>query len=492
MNRRSVLLSLALSAALLSCAGKGGAGAKAPAIPDHPSKLVYPRFEFVPPSAADHRVELPRGCVAYLVPSDELPLVVFKAWFREPGLGADRAELGAQALLAGQMRRGGTASLSPAELDDALEGDAVSVGLSIGERFSTLSADALSDRFAKVLPLLEEMAHSPRVDSARLEVDRAAALQSVAHRYDKPGAVSRDLKNAVLHGFSQPALWSAESADVAGATREAILALARNRFSPDSAVFAVSGSFDRAEMTALLSKLVESWPAAKERRPELPETAVRENPGVHYVDYPSEQVHVHMAQPFVKRPHPDYYAASIASYVLGGGGFTSRLTSAVRVREGLAYSVYSYAGSSYFSRSSAGVVLQTSAPNAGRAVSIVFSEIRRLADEGPTPEEMSLAVEGLVNSLPSLFDSPAATAEALAANELDGRSLDHYALYPGELRKVTAEDVKRVVKLYFSPEKMAVTVVGPESAVLPSLRRELPGLPEKRWTVENLRSKTEP
>ena len=118
--------------------------------------------------------------------------------------------------------------------------------------------------------------------------------------------------------------------------------------------------------------------------------------------------------------------------------------------------------------------------------------MKRLAAEGPSEDELRRAVEGTIASLPSLFDSPENTAEALLVNELYGRSPDHYKFYAQELRKVTAEDVKRVAALYFAPEKMAVTIVGPAKEVLPSLQAELPGLPVKNWTLENLRRRTEP
>ena len=493
MNRiRTFSARAALCSALLLAASCAPKRAAAPAVPDHPSKLAWPAFSFEPPAAADHRVELPRGAVAWFVESDELPLITLKAWFREEGRPADSSETGAYALLAGQMRRGGTADLSPAAVDDSLENNAVSAGLSIGDRFSTLSLDALDSKFRGALPLLRDFAVAPRIDSARLELARASALQGIAHRYDKPAAVSRDLVSAVMRGFAHPGLWHAESSDVASATRERILELSRNRFAPDGMLLAVSGKFDRAEMTRVLSEWIESWPEPESRRAALPELPLRENPGIHLLDYDSEQAHVRIAQPFVKRPHPDYYATSIASYILGEGGFTSRLVSSVRSREGLAYSVYSYAGSSYFERATSGAGLQTKAASAGKAVALVFAEMKRLAAEGPTEDELRRAVEGTIASLPSLFDSPENTAEALLVNELYGRSPDHYKLYAQELRKVTAEDVKRVAALYFAPEKMAVTIVGPAKEILPSLRAELPDLPVREWTLENLRKRTEP
>ncbi|MBO7500537.1 MAG: insulinase family protein [Fibrobacterales bacterium] len=493
MNRiPTVLARAALCCAFLLAASCAPKRAAAPAVPDHPSKLSWPAFSFEPPADAEHRVQLPRGAVAWFVESDELPLITLKAWFREEGRPSDTSEIGAHALLAGQMRRGGTADLTPAAVDDSLENNAVSAGLSVGANHATLSLDALDSKFAGALPLLRDLAVSPRIDPERLELARASALQGIAHRYDKPAAVSRDLASAVMRGFGHPGLWRAESADVASATREGILALSKNRFSPDGMLLAVSGRFDRAEMKRLLSEWIESWPEPGGRRAELPELPLRENPGIHLLDYDSEQAHVRIAQPFVKRPHPDYYATSVASYILGEGGFTSRLVSSVRSREGLAYSVYSYAGSSYFERATSGAALQTKAASAGKAVALVFAEMKRLAAEGPSEDELRRAVEGTIASLPSLFDSPENTAEALLVNELYGRSPDHYGLYAQELRKVTAEDVKRVAALYFAPEKMAVTIVGPAKEVLPSLRAELPGLPVKNWTLENLRRRTEP
>lgn len=460
----------------------------------HPNALLYPEMIYSPPDPLEYRVELPRGAVAYLVPSNELPLISLKMIFREKGWSAERNEIAAYALLGGLMRRGGAGSLSPSAVEDSLEQYAVSAGLSVGDHSSSLTLDALDDVFEQFLPLLQSMALTPRLDSTELEQMRTRSLQAIAHRYDRPATASSDLYTAVMYGVSSPAIWSAESEEVTRVTRKEIAQLALNRFRPEQLVIGVAGRFDRTAMVELLSRWIEQWPVQEGAVRELSLPAPRLYPGVHLLDFDSEQAQIRMGQPFIQRPHPDYYASSIASYILGSGGFTSRLTAAVRSREGLAYSVGSFVESSYNNPVTSGVSLQTKVESSGDAIALIFEEIRRLTEEGPTPEELTKAVEGLIGSLPSLFDSPENTAYALLINELWQRSLHHYTEYPQRLREVTADDVRRVLKSYFAPEKMAVTIVGPADRIRPALQKSKikESLREKEWSLNDLRQHKEP
>lgn len=465
-----------------------------PKLAPHPDSIAYPQFDYTPPNPLDHRVELPRGAVAYLVPSQELPLISLRMTFREKGWEPESSMVASFTLLDGLMRRGGTQELSPAAVEDSLEQHSVRIGVSVGDHSATLTMDALDSDFERYLPLLQSIALEPRIDSTELVLTQARMLQSIAHRYDRPAPISRDLYSAALYGVRDPALWRAESSEVTGVTRLSLLELAKNRFRPEKLVLGVSGKFNREEMISLLSKWLEQWPVHLEAEPDSLTQTPKKRPAFHLLNFQSEQAQIRMGQPFLRRPHPDYYATSIASYILGSGGFTSRLTAAVRSREGLAYSVWSFAESDYFSVGTAGVSLQTKAENTGYAIALIFEEIERLTREGPTAEELERAVEGLIASIPSLFDSPENTAQALMVNEFYGRSLFHYAEYPQRLREVTIADIQRVLSLYFAPEQMAITVVGPIEVVKQSIQSSdrLKTIPQIEWKIDHLRRRVEP
>lgn len=421
--------------------------------------LKFPEFIYSPPDPETYRVELRQGAVAYLVPDSRLPLVQFAMYFQESSFPVRPEEKAALSLLSTMYRRGGSLQITPTALEDSLEFLAASLVGGLGDFRSHITFNSLSRDLPTVLGLMENVFLQPAFDSAMVELQKVALRQSLLHKHDRPADMLADLFQMVSYN-PHPLLYTSRIPEVEGLRRSHLIPLAQGRFSPDRVVFAVSGDFDRDYMAAVLDALIMRWPKVQARSAPPP-PQFRNKPGIYLSHKPISQAHIRMGQPFVQRPHPDYYATAVASYILGGGGFTSRLTSRVRSDEGLAYSVFSFAQSSYDFPGMTGVALQTKVSSAARAVSIVFEEIRNLASRGPTPEEMQGAIKSIVESLPGMFDTPHAVADAFAQSELWGRELDHFRKFPQHVRAVTAQDVQRVLELYFRPEAMTIAIVGP-------------------------------
>ena len=107
------------------------------------------------------------------------------------------------------------------------------------------------------------------------------------------------------------------------------------------------------------------------------------------------------------------------------------------------------------------IALQTKVETVDFAMKLIFEEVEKLAKEGPSPEELSQAKKSLVESLPSLFDSPSSTASIFATGELLGKSDNHYLDYVTEINAVTAEQVQAMIAKYFDKSKMTISIVGP-------------------------------
>jgi zinc protease len=168
----------------------------------------------------------------------------------------------------------------------------------------------------------------------------------------------------------------------------------------------------------------------------------------------------------VQRPHPDYYPLVVASYIFGDGGFTSRLMEKVRSNEGLAYGVNSDVGSDYYRRAPVSVSLQTKVETGAYAIKIVLDEMRKLAKDGVTDEELQRAKDGLIKSLPSMFDTPFATARIFAQGEVWKRSPDHFKEYVDTINKMTKAEVVSAFRKYFIADSMRIVVVGPKEALM--------------------------
>jgi zinc protease len=268
----------------------------------------------------------------------------------------------------------------------------------------------------------------------------------------------------VMQG-SHPVNWSATEKEIAGAMPKALQELSGTGFPRNRLVIGVAGRFDRTGMIRKLEHFAAGFPA-EEKPAVVPAFPGPRPPGVYHVDKPIAQASIRIAAPGVRRPHPDYYRLLVASEIFGGGGFTSRLSQKVRSDEGLAYSVGTDVESDYNRRGSVRAGLQTKAGTGAYATRIVLDEMRRMADSGVTDAELERAKEGLLKSLPSLFESPAATARIFAQGEVWGRSPEHFRNYRKTIDGMTRAEVEEAFRRFFVADSMRIVVVGPKDALL--------------------------
>ncbi|SVC84459.1 uncharacterized protein METZ01_LOCUS337313 [marine metagenome] len=155
--------------------------------------------------------------------------------------------------------------------------------------------------------------------------------------------------------------------------------------------------------------------------------------------------------------------------ILGGGGFTSRITNRVRSDEGLAYSAYSFfPGGTYFPRTFVGG-FQSKSRTVLYATSIVMDEMEKIADEEVTDTEMKTAKNSFIQTFPQAFATKGQVAGSFAGEEYTGRAKtdpDYFRNYRAKVAAVTKADVKRVARKYLSPEKVVILIVGKKEDIL--------------------------
>jgi zinc protease len=173
--------------------------------------------------------------------------------------------------------------------------------------------------------------------------------------------------------------------------------------------------------------------------------------------------------PGIMRDNPDYFPLIIMNDILGGGGFTSRIVNRVRSEEGLAYSASSsFPGGVYFAYAfTAG--FQSKSRSVAYATSIVIEEMKRIAAEPVTPEELENAKKGFIDRLPRSFASKAQVAGVLASEEFTGRfrtDPDYWQQVVPRISAVTRDDVQRVAKKYLTPDRLVILGVGQKDEIL--------------------------
>lgn len=431
-------------------------------IPASYKDIQYPEFNYVAPYPKDFRVEISDGIVGYIVSNRSLPLVNFTVYFEEPKVVGSLADEAASEMVGSMLRRGGGGGITPHALDDSLEFISAGLSTSAGTFTSVFDIDCLSKDFPSMLSLAKTVLTAPSYDKDQLEVVKANFVTAHEQRYDTPAKVLSALRSKVNYA-NNPRLWDATLEEYKKVSAADVMRLGKGVYSGKRIIFALSGDVDRDSAVTMLKEYFAGWKVPEEKSAVPAPLSFLRKPGMYVVDKDISQANISMNQPFVRRPHADYYPAAVASFILGGGSFSSRLMNSVRTEAGLAYSIYSTVGNDYRDTAMTTIALQTKVESADSAIKIIYREVDKLAQEGPTEEELALAKKSLIESLPSLFDSPASTAEIFAKGELMGKTFDHYLDYVKEINAVTPDQIKAMIAKYFDKSKMTISIVAPVS-----------------------------
>jgi predicted Zn-dependent peptidase len=162
----------------------------------------------------------------------------------------------------------------------------------------------------------------------------------------------------------------------------------------------------------------------------------------------------------IQRGNPDEIAADIMNDILGGGGFTSRITNRVRSDEGLAYSAGSTFEVGIYYPGSFQARFQTKSSTVSQATQIVLEEINRIRTAGVSAEELETAKNYRIEVFPRSFSSAAAVAGVFVGDELTGRDPKYWKTYRDRVRAVTTDDVQRMAQKYLQPDKIVILAVG--------------------------------
>ena len=177
------------------------------------------------------------------------------------------------------------------------------------------------------------------------------------------------------------------------------------------------------------------------------------------IPHDAQQAHISMGMPAIARKDPDYFPMLVGNYILGGGGFVSRLVKEVREKRGLAYSVFSYvAPGKQIGPYVAG--MQTQKAQAELAVDVMKKTIGDFISNGPTDEELQAAKNNLVNGFPLRIDSNRKILDNVSSIAWNDLPLDTLDQWTTELRKVTKEQVMAAFKKNLDVNQMVTVVVG--------------------------------
>jgi predicted Zn-dependent peptidase len=439
--------------------------ARAQEIPARPDQLTFKPLVFTPPSAGDYRVVLKNGMVAYVAEDKALPLVNIAITVRTGSYLEPPGKEGLASFTGSQIRRGGSASLTADELDERFDFLAAQASTGIGPTAGSASLNCLADNLDEALKVFVEMLRSPRFQEDRLALAREQALQDMKKRNDDSADIESREWNVLLNGESHFTNRFTTEASVKAITRDDLAAFHRRFFHPANMTAAVSGALPRAEMIRRLEAAFGNWPSPSAAVTPPPGTIAPAAPGLYRMQKDVNQGRVSMGLPTVKRDSPDQYALEVMNEILGGSGFTSRITKTVRSDEGLAYSAGSALAIGVYYPGRFRAAFQSKSRTVAYAMQLVLEEIKKMRSAPVSEEELTTIKNNIVQTFPSNFGSKAQAMGIFASDEYTGREPFYWKTYRDRIQAVTAADVQRVAATYLVPEKMVVLVVGDQKEI---------------------------
>jgi zinc protease len=412
------------------------------------------------------RVVSPGGIEAWLIRDPSNPITTLKLAFRGgAALDPDGKE--------------GLANFVAATLDEgAGEMDSNTFQKALDERSITLRFSAGRDSFRGSLRTLNKhrddafaylrlALNEPRFDAVPVNRMRAQILSGIVQQREDPGnQASRALFETAFagHPYARDNDGTVES--VTAITPDDMRGFVKRRLGRDNLLIGVVGDIDAETLKGYLDRTFDALPAtASPWRVEkiTPKLAG----GAKIVDVNVPQSSIQFAQPGILRSDPDFYTAYVLNYVLGGGGFVSRLYGEVREKRGLAYSVYTY----LMPLDAAGAVMGgTGTANArvAETIATVREVWKTFAEAGPTQAELDDAKTYLTGAYPLRFTSSSAIAEMLVGIQEDGLGIDYIDKRNGYIEAVTIDDARRVAARLYQPDKLTFFVAGKPEGVTSS------------------------
>ncbi len=399
------------------------------------------------------------GITVLVLEQHFLPIVEVHALIKT-GSSQDPPDKAGLANLVASLLDEGTTTRTSKQLAEQIDFVGGALEAKASEDFTTASARVLKKDVDLGFTLLADMLQRPAFHKQEFERIRTQLLGEMASDNDDPGHIAMKAFNQlVFHGH--PYRWPVNGTEetLHKITLADVQGFYGREYSPSQVILTIIGDITLEQATALTQTHFGSWKkgAAAVRNMKHPSPVERKT--VQLIEKDLTQSTIVLGHAGIQRTHPDFYSVTVMNYILGAGGFSSRLMDSIRDKQGLAYGITSHFDARLMP-GSFWVNLQTKTETTNQAIAGVLSEIKSIRDAPVSDQELAEAKSFLIGSFPLRFDSTAKLANVLAQVEFYGLGLEYFSEYPKWIDRVTKEDVQRVAKQYLDPKRYALVVVG--------------------------------
>ncbi len=400
------------------------------------------------------------GAKVYFVENHDLPILDVSVNFAA-GSSHDIADKAGVAALTQGLLALGAGGLS----DDQISGRLADLGAVLGGDFDPdragLKLRTLSSERERsgATELFATLLQKPDFPATVLEREKARTVANLREAATQPESISDKAFSKALFGSHPYGLSEmVEPETVERITRDDLAVFYRRHYTRNGSVVAIIGDISRPQAELLAERLTASLPDGP--APDaVPPVAALSVGTEQRIAHHAAQSHILLGQPGIKRGDPDYFPLYVGNYILGGGGFVSRLTEEVREKRGLAYSVYSY----FMPLREAGpfqIGLQTRRDQTDQALALVRDTLKKFVKDGPTAKELKAAKDNLTGGFALRLDSNGKVLDYLGVIGFYGLPLNWLDDYVGQINKVTLAQVKEAFVRRIRPDNMVTVVVG--------------------------------
>jgi zinc protease len=427
--------------------------------------FVWPTF-----AVASHipikRWTTKNGITLLLMESHSLPTVHVETLVKAGSMYDPEDKAGLANLTAALLDEG-TTSRSSVQIAEEIDFIGAVLSASADSDYTSISLKVLKKDVRVGFSLLSDILTHPTFPAKEVERLRQQVLGGIMADRDEPEIVAEKAFDRLLfgaHPYHRPVEGLEET--IPQIQRDDLVNFHNTYYRPNNTLMAIVGDLTKEEAENLIKEYLRGWEKKKLPAIEIPKAFNPTVRKVEIIDKDLTQANILLGQLGIARRNPDYYALLVMNYILGGGGFSSRLLTVIRENQGLAYSVQS----AYEARYDPGrftVSLQTKNSTANTAIQEVLNQLRQIRTVPVSDQELEEARSYLAGSFPLRMDTNAKMARLLSFVEFFKLGLDYFDQYPRYIQAVTKADVLRVAQKYLNPDRLILVAVAkqPEAKI---------------------------
>lgn len=412
------------------------------------------------PVPAVWEAQLENGLKIAGIENNEVPLVSISIHIPGGQLLESPDRVGLSNLM-GMLMNKGTLHKTPAELEEAIEELGASIRFGSGREELNISINCLAKNFKAVMKLAEEMMLEPRWDSTEFVLAKERLLNGLQQQRANPGSIAAIQFDQLIYGTESILSYNSNGTEesLSAISLDDLKSYYSSYFSPSGAHLNYVGSLKQADLTQTLQVLSDRW---KAREVSIPKIKIPDPPTTSqlwFYDIPdAKQSIIYIGYPCMDVYDPDYYPAQVMNYILGGGGFASRLTQVLRQEKGFTYGIRSgFSGSAIRGPFSISTSVKTS--NTLEALQLIQGILRDYPSSF-SEEDLAVTKSFLIKKNARAFETAGAKLSMLDQISSYGWPYDFVRKQEQIVRDLTLEQIQGLAKKYVDPNKMIYLIVG--------------------------------